>query len=79
MLVRVVPSEASVGIDIDDHGDARAGVDDAGGDGIKMLEMQGGVEGRVGGVFLRQGAGVAGEIEGAVAGKFGGELERERF
>ncbi len=52
-----------LGIDIDDHGNSLAEIDDACGNGIKMLELQRGIEGRVGGVFLRQGSGVAVEIE----------------
>ena len=60
-----------LGVDVGDHGDALAGLDNAGGDGVKMLELQGGVEGRVGGVLLRQRTGGSAEGECAVAGQAG--------
>ena len=45
------------------------------GDGIEVLEMQLCLEWCVGGVFLRERARVAGQIEGAGGGKLCRELE----
>src|SRR5580698_2636650 len=68
-----------VGVEVNFHRDAGAGIEDACGDGIKGFEIELRLKGRVGCVGCRERTGVAGEVECTRGGELGREFKRERL